>query len=226
MADSKVYFDGKLLAIQKPWGVGTYKVFVNQTESNSHLAKSMVKGSPSYSLTDSLDHLSQLFQVNRLRVVKTINRFASGIVLLATDEETEVKVDKALRRATALQLPAMTFWCVTKGWPTITGDSLRERVGAKLLELDELGDHKQTIIIGADHLSNNMRRRRKVMEDGMVVKPALVELKVAGVNKELGVACVQLSTNVTRWNFIECYLAYRASFVLGNVLGDHWSIGE
>ena len=49
----------------------------------------------------------------------------------------------------------------------------------------------------------------------MTVKPALVELKLVGANRSLGVSCVQLSTNVTKWNFIECYLAFKASFVLG-----------
>ena len=215
LADSKVYFDGKLLAIVKPWGVGIHKVHVNVNERNSHLAKCMVPGSPNYCVRDSLDHLCQLFDVNSLRIVKTVNRFASGIILLATDKDTESKVNKAIRRAAALEVPAMTFWCVTKGWPTICGDSLKERVGLKLLEIDELGDHKQTMIVRAEDLTNRMRKRNP-QSDGMIVTPALVELKTVGVNKALGVACLQLSTNVTKWNFIECYLAYKASFVLGN----------
>jgi hypothetical protein len=220
LADTKVYFDGKLLAICKPWGVGTYNAIENITDKNSHLTKSMVNIVPNYSISDSLNHLCQILSVKKLKIVKTIPRYSSGILLLTTDQNTEARVDKALRRALALEIPTMTFWCVTKGWPVITGDLLRERVGVKLLELDEFGKMKHPIIINPDQLTNRMRRHRDPQPDGMTVKPALIELKLVGVNKDIGVSCAQLSTNVTRWNFVECYLAFKASFVLGNLISS------
>ncbi|CAG2177348.1 unnamed protein product [Oppiella nova] len=82
--------------------------------------------------------------------------------------------------------------------------------------MDELGDHKQPVIIPAQQLTNTMRRRQKPQSDGMVVKPVLCGLRTLDVNKTLGVALIELSTNVTKYNFIECYLAFKTSFVLGD----------
>jgi 23S rRNA-/tRNA-specific pseudouridylate synthase len=198
LADNKVYFDGNLLAISKPWGVGIHKVNVNVTDKNSYLSTSFITGSPQYCLTDSIQHLCQIFNVKHLNICKTISRYMSGIVLFATDSQTENKVIRAIRQSQSLESPAMTFWCLTKGWPIINNHQMRERVGIKLLELDELGDHKQPIIISPEQLTNKMRRRRIAQTDGMVVKPALVDLKTIDMNKTLGVSLVELSTNVQK----------------------------
>ena len=215
LLDNKVYFDGHLLAIHKPWGVGTYKAVVNITDKNSHLSTSLYSGSSKYCLHDSVEFMRQILNVKRLKIVKTLNRFMSGIVLLATDQNTEDKVVKAVRRAQAMDIPSMSFWCLTKGWPTIADNHLKERIGIKLLEVDELGDHKQPIIISAEKLTNTMRCRKTPQPDGMIVKPVLIDLKTIDINKTLGVSLVELSTNVLKWNLIECYLAYKTSFVLG-----------
>ena len=215
LLENKVYFDGHLLALEKPWGVGTYKSTINITDKNSHLSTALYSGSCNYCLNDSIEYLCQMLGTKSLKIIKTINRFMSGIVLMSTDDSTETKVLKAVRRAQAMEVPTMSFWCVTKGWPTIDGNELRERIGIKLLELDELGNHKQPIIVSAQQLTNTMRRRKNPQPDGMIVKPALIDLKTLDINKTLGVSLVQLSTNVLKWNLIECYLAFKTSFVLG-----------
>ncbi|CAG2112005.1 unnamed protein product [Medioppia subpectinata] len=217
LADQVVYFDRQLLAISKPWGVGIHRPQATITDKNGHLLQMAYHGSPRYCIREALEPLAALMGVKRLTLVKSCERFTSGIILLAADEPTAARAQRCLRRSAALSAPAMQYLCVTKGWPTIEGgQELTERVGIKLLELDELGDHKQPIIVPAPQLTKSMRQRRKPQADGMIVKPVLCRLKTLNVNKSYGVALVELSTNITKYSFIECYLANKASFVLGD----------
>jgi 23S rRNA-/tRNA-specific pseudouridylate synthase len=215
LAQNIVYNDSNLIAISKPWGVGIHKSEVMITKKNSHLLLGVYSGSAKYCINDSLELLSQLLNVKKLKCVKTIDRFMSGIILLVTNETTEKKVIKAINRCKPMEIPFMKFWCITKGWPVINAPFLRERVGIKLLEMDELGEHKESIIIPSEQMTNNMRRRQKPQSDGLIVKTVLSEMRTIEMNKCLSAALVELSTTSLKWNFIPCYLANKAAFVLG-----------
>jgi 23S rRNA-/tRNA-specific pseudouridylate synthase len=215
LAQNIVYNDSNLIAISKPWGVGIHKPEVMITNKNSHLLLGVYSGCAKYCVNDSLELLSQLLNVKKLKCVKTIDRFMSGIILLVTNESTEKKVIKAINRCKPMEIPFMKFWCITKGWPVINAPFLRERVGIKLLEIDELGEHKESIIIPSEQLTNSMRRRQKPQSDGLIVKTVLSEMRTIEINKSLSTALVELSTTSLKWNFIPCYLANRATFVLG-----------
>ncbi len=215
LAQNIVYNDSNLIAISKPWGVGIHKPEVMITNKNSHLLFGAYSGSAKYCVNDSLELLSQLLNVKKLKFVKTIDRFMSGIILLVTNESTEKKVIKAINRCKPMEIPFMKFWCITKGWPVVNAPFLRERVGIKLLEIDELGEHKESIIIPSEQLTNNMRRRQRPQSDGLVVKTVLSEMRTIEINKFLSAALIELSTTSLKWNFIPCYLADKAAFVLG-----------
>lgn len=215
LANNIVYNDGNLIAICKPWGVGTHRPEVTITDTNSHLLRGVYYGSAKYCIDECLQQLSQLIDVKRLKCVKTCDRFASGIILLVTNEMTEKRVIKAMNRSKPMEIPYMKFWCITKGWPVMNSSPFRERVGIKLIEVDEFGDHKEAIIISSNNLTNSMRRRRTPQSDGLSVKTVLCETKTLDSNKTLGAALVELSITTQKFHFIECYLSNKASFVLG-----------
>lgn len=217
LANNVVYNDGNLIAICKPWGVGIHTSHVNINDRNSYLLNNTITGSSKYCISESLETLSQLIGVKKLKFVKTVDRYMSGILLLATNELTEKSVIKSINRSKPMEIPFMKFWCITRGYPDINENTVKERVGIKLIEIDELGDHKESIIISSDKLTNNMRKRKESKYDGLKVCTVLSQIKIIDKNKSLSAALVELSSTSTKHHFIQCYLANTASFVLGDI---------
>lgn len=214
--------DGKLIAIDKPWGVGIHRSELMVTKQNSNHITGASANVPKYHIDEALDHLkTRLNFQEELKVIKTIDRFSSGIILLArvNDENTQNRVRNSIARSKQLDKPMMTFYCITKGWPiNIPNESvLRERIGIKLVEVDELGDYKEPIIIKAEELSRRMRKRIP-LKDGMKVKTSIVELQILDCNKNLGVSLVEVAVNSQKWGLIQCYISQKASFIIGKLL--------
>ena len=53
------------------------------------------------------------------------------------------------------------------------------------------------------------------------IKPVNVRYRTLATNRELAVSLVELETSVTKWSFVQCFLAYKASFVLGDTFFSH-----
>ena len=214
--------DGKLIAIDKPWGVGIHRSELMVTKQNANHITGASANVPKYHIDEALDHLkTRLNFQEELKVIKTIDRFSSGIILLArvNDENTQNRIKNSIARSKQLDKPMMTFYCITKGWPiNIPNESvLRERIGIKLVEVDELGDYKEPIIIKAEELSRRMRKRIP-LKDGMKVKTSIVELQILDCNKNLGVSLVEVAVNSQKWGLIQCYISQKASFIIGKLL--------
>lgn len=145
----------------------------------------------------------------------------SGVVLLSTgprsDEVTRL-IEKAARRARSASTPHMRFYAITSGIITSgVNGSGAEHCGLRLLELDDQGIYKEPVYVPPEKMSKNLRKASLNHRHKNSVKPFTVHYRTVATNRQLAVSLVELSTCATKWSFVQCFLAYKAAFVLGDL---------
>ncbi|XP_076333664.1 mitochondrial mRNA pseudouridine synthase RPUSD3-like isoform X2 [Tachypleus tridentatus] len=209
LVKSIVYNNDGLLVVNKPYGVPIYK-HNYQTHEKKNTITQTVLGSAQvecpYVLEDALDALKSYSQYPDLKIVKSAERYMSGIVLLAATENVAKKIEKAIRSSKTRKQPFMNYWAITKGYP----DSLmsEERVGIKLFDIGQEG-HKQPVIL-------KKFSKKEVLNK--TVKPVNVEFRTMCINKPLTSCILEITTSSAKWHFLRVYLASKVSFVLGDNL--------
>lgn len=205
--------DNSIIAINKPFGVGIYQPQdLNTKKQNQDKILYRLTGTPKYCIQDVLEPLTSHFQSQEpYKVLKSIDRYMSGIVLLSNNWKEH---RKALIRSTSTSKcnnnPPFGFRAITCGYPNFKQGKLKERVGIQLLEVDELGDHKEPIIV--DKITSKFLK--KPTKDMTISQ---VELEIKKINLTLAVALVELFVSKTLWDFPRCYLSSKTTFVLGDV---------
>lgn len=204
--------DSSLIAIHKPFGVGVHNAKdENNKKQNQDKLSLLLQGSPKYSIDDALPHLTEALNLKQpLHVVKSIDRYSSGLVLLSNDPMMKTRVQKSLDYSRCLSEPSIGTRALTYGIPTIPGDSISERVGVELLEVDELGDYKEPVVY-----KTPSRKFRQRMDNDK--KSFIAKLEIKGTNKELAVSYVELLVSKLKWDFPRCYISSKTSFILGDV---------
>jgi len=139
-------------------------------------------------------------------------------MLLSTSKAMEPIVVKSIARAKASLCPHMHFYCITSGIPAKEMDS--ERCGIQLFELDDLGKYKEPKYVPPEKVTGRMRKKSTKskhidFKEGRF-KPVNVHYRTLATNRKLAVSLVELQTSVTKWSFVQCFLAYKTSFVLGD----------
>uniref|UniRef100_A0A131XWP3 Uncharacterized protein n=1 Tax=Ixodes ricinus TaxID=34613 RepID=A0A131XWP3_IXORI len=201
------YNEDGLVVLSKPYGV---PLTVDYTERGR--AVSLTKrrlhvtgfGESPCSLEDALEGLSQHLNHKRLFCIKSAERYASGLTLLAADEGAAEKARRALLRAKPMLLPYITAWVIVKGYPT--QETFRERVGMKFVPVDE--EEKQAVIV-RDFGSASVKKG--------TVKPVTVECRTLAKNPTLSVSLLEIATTSAQWHFFRAYSASKASCVLGDL---------
>jgi 23S rRNA-/tRNA-specific pseudouridylate synthase len=204
-----VFNDNRLVALNKPWGVGTHKAQAVVTKKNASFM-SDVWGDPKYCIDDALERLSERLVLPGLKVVKALDRNMSGIILLTNDEKMATTIKQAGVRAKGSHFPFMSFYCITKGFPLIDSEEyiFREKVGISLTPTDE--ENK-------DKVSQIMRDYSKSKALKQEVKPVMVSTKILATNKQFPASFLEISTTSLKWHFLQCYAASKSSFILGDV---------
>lgn len=203
--------DNSLIAINKPYGVGTYLREDAAHKRNQDKLLSKVPGQPKYCLTDALQPITDLLNSKEpYQILKSQDRYVSGLVLLSNDLDRHKKLlIRSLAASRVANKPPYGYRAITCGYPKFTNDSLFERVGIKLLEVDELGDHKEPIIVD---LTNSIRNKK--IQDTKAVQ---FNLQVEKINKDLAVSLLNIDTTSNMWDSVRCYLSSKTAFVLGDV---------
>lgn len=164
-----------------------------------------------------------------------LDRRWSGLLLLSENQMIEKFVLKSIRRAKTQLLPPMHFYCIVNGLiPNIQiGHWYEERCGIRLTEIDELGKSKEPIYVPPNDMTRNIRKAGANRDNKYVlgpVKPATIKYRVLAQNTDLAVSLIDLHTTTTKWSAIQCFLAYKTSFILGDtffsyrvkhILGQH-----
>lgn len=204
--------DKSLICVHKPFGVGIYVASDKNTKKqNQDKLYYRLNGSPKYSLQDAMEPITQeLNSQYPYRVLKGIDRYCSGLVLISNDYDSHRKTFlRSLANSRINNTPSYGYRAITSGYPQISG-KLREKVGVELVEVDELGDHKEPMIV---------KKTTRRFVDRQVNNTSLyqVEMDLRKVNRDLSVGLIELFVSKTNWDFVRCYLSDKASFVLGDV---------
>lgn len=216
LVSSVCYNDGRLVCLVKPWGVGHHEV-MDQNQSRKNLDSSVYRilGMPKFCLDDAINHLRTELQMPTLKQFKSLDRYKSGIVMYAADEETPLLVNKAFERARAAKEPIYRHFAVTKGIPALRTSFVSERVA---MELKEIGTTTimEPVITSLKNVSQNNIKHHKVF-------PFTVEMRLLQTNKKDAAALVEVATTGDKYDFLRAYLANKASFILGLSLNgfDH-----
>lgn len=139
-------------------------------------------------------------------------------MLLSNSSTVDKIVQKSIRQATSELIPYRKFYCITNGIATEKSEQfIDERCGISLVALDELGQNKEPVYLSSKNISKKMRKSITQKDNKLEMKPVTVKYRTLSVNRKLAVSLIELHTTVTKWSFIQCFLAYKTSFVLGDV---------
>ena len=202
-----VFNDKNLIAIDKPWGIAYHKANKTLHKPYSFETLSLIAGEPKFCLDDALSHLEERLEVEKLEYVKTIDKYSSGIILLAGNKTAKSKIQYSFHRNKSEGRLYYDFLCIAQGFPAIQGDELGEKVRIKLRDLDELADYKEPIIVSP-------RKTKDPNDKGYLTR---VNLKINSINKQNSTSFLKILTNQMRWNFVRCYVANKTAFVIGDL---------
>lgn len=202
-----VYNDNKLIAIDKPWGVAYHKANKTLHKPYAFESLSLIPGEPKFCLNNALPMLEERLGVEKLQFVKLIDRYSSGIILLSSDDATTEAAHKSLRTNKSEGRMFYNFVCIAQGFPAIQGDELSEKVRIKLRDIDELADYKEPIITPPVY-------KKQDIDNGYLAR---VCIRINSLNRLNSASYLRISTNQLRWNFVRCYVADKAAFIVGDL---------
>lgn len=202
-----IFNDKKLIAIDKPWGVAYHKANKTLYKPYSFETLSLIPGEPRFCMNDALPLLEERLELDKLEYVKTIDRYSSGVILLCTNPRSKARIRRCINRSKTDRVPLYSFQCIAQGFPAIQGNELSEKIRIKLRDLDELADYKEPIIVPE-------KFHRKEQDRGYLTR---VSLKINSINKLNSASYLNVCTNQLRWNFVRCYVAHKAAFVIGDL---------
>lgn len=205
--------DNSLLAINKPFGVGTFLVSdTNNRKTNQDKLLYRLAGHPRYCLQDALDPLTQKLNSSKpYQILKSIDRYMSGLVLITNDPKTHgANFTRALSTSRINKVPPYGFRAITSGYPLIKKDEISERIGCELVEIDELGDHKEPII--SQNPGTSFRDGRHPNK-----RFFRVEMVIKKINQQTSSSLVEVYLSRLGWDIARCYISSKTSFILGDV---------
>nr|XP_053641510.1 mitochondrial mRNA pseudouridine synthase RPUSD3-like [Cherax quadricarinatus] len=208
LKNTEVYNDGGLVALCKPYGIQQVSAVSTQTEGQQTIVQTVNSGGfPEHvpSVQDTLPVLKEMYGVSHLEVVKSTERWSSGLMLLSTNKKLTENVQKSLRRSKAFKQSPLTYWAVTVSLPRPT---VTETNAAFTLEyVNNIG---KVPVIMKNYSQAGVKRGE--------VKLSLVKHQILTYNKSIDAALVEVKTQSLKWHFLRVWLAHSYSPVLGDAL--------
>lgn len=157
--------------------------------------------------------------VNPCWICLASHRDWSGLVLLSNSPQTESRVQRSFRQAQAeLQCP-LKFYCITSGIIANNRQFQTERCALVLKSFEV--NHKQAVYVSPDKVTKSLRKKIASSGGGELANPVkvyTVKYRTVSTNPDLAVSLVEIHCSRTKWAFLQCFLAYKAAFILGDVL--------
>ncbi|KAF8764860.1 Mitochondrial mRNA pseudouridine synthase like protein [Argiope bruennichi] len=207
LVSSIVYNKNGLIAINKPFGIKIHSHDKPGTRSKDG-QRFLIPSIPECDLTieGALRELQERLNVPSLTILKSAERYTSGIVLLSTDEHTSNAVKKSFNKAKFQKVPHFVHWALTLGYPGL--NYKKEKVGIKFLELEN-EEKKQPIIIQDPSKKACLQKR---------VFPVHVEYRVLSVNKDLQTSLVEIASSSLKYHFVRIYASSQICSILGDIM--------
>jgi 23S rRNA-/tRNA-specific pseudouridylate synthase len=176
------------------------------------------KDDSSYCLTDCLSGLAEMLEVKTLDVLRTSERWNSGITVLATTEKAKEAYMKSVGRMQASRTLASSYLCVVKGHTSL---SRTETLDARLVDCP----HVTNPVMGKMHkeleLSRKLVSRHMAKRDN--VKQVHVRCTTLANSSRLSVGLAEVQPSSSGNNFLQVYLADAGCPVLGDSMYDYRS---
>lgn len=206
LLNNLIYNKGGLVVLNKPYGISA----VSQNSDTSKMSRTNVHKlahSVDYTITDSLQYISTELGYDNLIIVKSPERYMTGVTILAASRELESKVKKSLMRAVGSQNLYRTYWAITTMMP-------KQREGkmnlAMELKYDSNADQKKPVIITKWSRQAEKEQRVKVLN---------IEFKVLS-NSTLNLSSMlEIKTSTTKWHAIRLFAA---TVLYSPILGDNY----
>lgn len=212
LRSTEVYNKDGLIALNKPYGIGMKKTDRSKATEPQTTVETLNMGitpPDTPAMSQVLPLLQEQYAAYHLEIVKSTERWSSGLMLLSTSPKLTEKVQKCLRRSKAMSQPAMTYRAITVGLPNPT--SVATKVATKLEYVHNTG--KVPVIVKTYSMS--------AAKAGMV-KPVRVEHKLLQFNDKLDASLLEIKAQVSKWHFLRVWAAHCYS----PVLGDHMYSGR
>ncbi|XP_035232676.1 mitochondrial RNA pseudouridine synthase Rpusd4-like, partial [Stegodyphus dumicola] len=195
-----------LVVLNKPFGIKVYGH--DKPGARSKTGQNNASSVPvcDFTVEDALPHLKNYLNVSNLSILKSAEKYTSGIMLLSADQKISDSVKRSFNIAKNRKLPHLIHWMLTLGYPVATYK--KERVGIKFLEAGE-GEIRQPVIV------NDVSRRAVALKR---IHPVLVEFRVLSTNPALPTSLVEIATSSVKFHFVRVYASDRIATILGDVL--------
>ena len=169
-----------------------------------------------FSLKSSLQSLADMIGVKSLKVIKSTDRWSSGITLLATEEKTIETYKKNLFKMKAQRKLASSYLCLVKGHTNI---NRTERVQIKLVDCP----HVANPVVGSMHKEPEISRKSSSPYQNMKEQAKRVHVHCSTLSNSSQVNASLLCLEPSRVgnHFIPVYLADSSFPLLGDPLYDY-----
>jgi len=166
-------------------------------------------------IEDALPTLAEILKVRKLIVVKSVQKYSSGIVLLSSKDQGKIQVDRSLNRSRLRMSFRETYFALTNGFPR--KNSINEVVDMQMERIRDLkspltNEPLQEPVINRILFSRSMLNKKKndICRVG-------VDVKVISKSQNGHCSLLRIEPFVTQWNFVRVYCAD----LLSPVIGDH-----
>lgn len=208
LKNSEVYNSDGLIVVCKPYGIAQVKVDGRGGEGRDTVVQTLNSGgvpADTPVIKDVLPILQEMYNVDHLELVKTSERWTSGLMLLSTKPELGEHIAKCFRRSKALQQPPLTFWAITNGLPNPS-------VGATkvAISLECVHNIGKVPVIKKKYTSIEIKRGDS--------KLAVVEHSTLMHNEKNEASLVEVNIQTLKWHFLRVWLAQSYSPVLGDAI--------
>ncbi|KAL2738702.1 mitochondrial RNA pseudouridine synthase Rpusd4-like [Vespula squamosa] len=204
LLNNVIYNEDGLVAINKPYGISAKKPLItNKNYSNTY---SIVPNGIDYTLDDSLPFLAKELGYTKLILVKTPEKFMSGVTLLAADEKLQDAICTSYKRAIGLQLLNKTYWIVTLRVP----NEIRGQEHLCMSKEFNRSETKSTIVI-KEKWSRNAEKRRKL-------KVLNIEFKIISNSTNNLSSFIEIKSSTTKWHALRLFASTR---LYSPILGDN-----
>ena len=169
-----------------------------------------------YSLTSSLKSLADMLEVKSLKVIKTADRWSSGITVLGTHEKTIETFKKNSSQMKAQRMLAYSYLCLVKGHSNM---DRTETVQVKMVDCPQVTNP----VVGNMHKEPEISRRNcshyKNMKDQ--AKRVHVHCNTLLNSSKVDASLVCIEPSRVGHHFIPVYLADTSFPLLGDPLYDY-----
>jgi len=205
LKDSQIYNKDGLIALCKPYGISKSGSIKKDGQTDSIVQTINMAGQSEYyySIQDTIPLLSEMYKVKDLEIIKTCERWSSGVVLLSSKTKTKEKFHKIVSRIKPAQITAYSYLALTIGRPM--PETFSKKVGICLDYVAKIG--KVPII--KEKINKNAIERGEIRSN-------VVDHSILHYNDETEAALLKINTQIQKWHFLRVWMAHCYSPILGD----------